>query len=183
MSIREAATTAIAEESEMDDPLSRALSEAPQRPAARRGRDITEHPTRELHALEAVLRGLQDQLVEAMALPFFDAGLRGDTTPVVKHGTSEQGTTRVLAQKRDPAYEAAISIEVHCDHDPRDDAASDPGRYQVRAKARVTCRDARGVTERETAFAVHEVAGTLCLDAGDLRRRVAEAIHAIGKAS
>jgi hypothetical protein len=117
-----------------------------------------------------------------MVLPFFDGRMDREMTPVVKNGYAELGTTCVIARKTQPAYEATVSIEVHCDHDPRRSPARDPGRYQVRARARVACRDARGVTEHVTPFAVQEIGGALHLDANDLRECVAETIRRIGKA-
>jgi hypothetical protein len=166
----------------MDDPLSRALSEAPKRDDARWGSGVAEYRTPECHALGTMLEALQVQLCEAIDVPFFDGGLRGDTTPVVKNGHAELGTTRVIARKRDPAYEATVSVEVHCDHDQATRGARDPGSYLVRARAHVRCDDARGRTERHLVFAVHEIGGALELDAADLRAKIAEAIRSIGVA-
>jgi hypothetical protein len=167
----------------MDDPLSRALNEAPKRDDARWANDVAAYRTPECRALGSMLEALQLQLREAMDVPFFDGGASGDTTPVVKNGHAELGTTRVVARKRRPVYEATVSVEVHCDHDPELRGARDPGCYLVRARAHLRCDDARGRNEEAFVFAVHEIGGALELDAADLREKMAGAIHAIGKAS
>ncbi len=166
----------------MDDPLSRALSEAPKRDDARWGSDVAEYRTPDCRALGTMLEALQRQMRAAMDVPFFDAGTHGDTTPVVKNGHAELGTTRVFARKREPAYEATVSVEVHCEHDPDAHGAADPGYYLVRARAQLHSEDARGRTERAFVFAVHEIGGELELDGADLRAKMAEAIRSIGVA-
>lgn len=166
----------------MHDPLSRALREAPKNDDGAVRSEVTEYRTPECHALGAMLDTLQAQLCEAMEVPFFDGGLRGDTTPVVKNGHAELGTTRVIARKREPAYEATVSIEVHCDHDPAARGARDAGCYLVRARAHVLCDDARGRSERHDVFGVREIEGALQVDAADLRVRLADAIRSIGVA-
>ena len=166
----------------MDDLLSRALTEAPKKKDARARSDVAEHPTRECHTLSVLLEALQAQLRAALDLPFFDGGTSGDTTPVVKNGHAELGTTRVFARKREPAYEATASVEVHCDHDLTARGSRHGGSYLVRARANVRCEDARGRAERDLVFAVHEIGGALEVDAADLRAKIAEAIGSIGKA-
>jgi hypothetical protein len=166
----------------MNDPLTRALEEAPDRGDERRD-DISHHRAPHAPALGVVLEQLRGQLVEAMEVPFFDAGAVFQSIPVTKHLLSETGAVTIFARKREPAYEAEVSIEVRCDHvEPADDEA-DTGAYEVRARAHVRCHDGRGHTECGVAVTVREVDGHLQLDAALLREDLAAAIRAIGKAS
>jgi hypothetical protein len=146
-----------------------------------RNRDIAEHRTREVHALGGMLETLRLQLLGTLATPFFDEGPRAELFPVIKHGTTEVGTIKVTARKREPVYEATASIEVRCDHDAAGPAQPDTGCYQVRAKAAVACMDARGRTQREFVFAVHEIDGGLDLDVADLEAKLAEALRVIAE--
>jgi hypothetical protein len=165
----------------MNDQLTRAFEEAPRRRDERRG-DVSHHRAPHAPALGVVLDRLRSQLVEAMEVPFFDAGAVFQSVPVTKHLLSEMGAVTILARKREPAYEAEVSIEVRCDHaEPADDEA-DTGAYEVRARAHVRCDDGRGRSERGVAVTVRVVDGRLQLDAARLREDLAAAIRAIGKA-
>jgi hypothetical protein len=166
----------------MNDPLTRALEEASRRGDERR-EGVSHHQAPHAPALGLVLDDLRSQLVEAMEVPFFDAGAVFQSVPVTKHLLSEMGAVTIFARKREPAYEAEVSIEVRCDHaEPADDQA-DTGRYEVRARAHVRCEDARGRTECDVPVTVREIGGHLQLDAELLREDLAAAIRAIGKAS
>ncbi|HEY4440679.1 MAG TPA: hypothetical protein VGN14_09490, partial [Candidatus Elarobacter sp.] len=126
----------------MDDPLSRALAEAPHRFDEHRG-DVSRHHTDHAPALGAVLAQLRAQLVDALNVPFFDAGVLVETIPVTKHARSAMGAETVAARRREPAYEAEVTIEVRCDLE-----GVDAGAYEVRARARLRCDDRRGRTDR-----------------------------------
>jgi hypothetical protein len=166
----------------MDDQLTRALEEAPRRGDERRD-DVSHHQAPHAPALGVVLDDLRSQLIEAMEVPFFDAGAVFQSVPVTKHLLSEMGAVTIFARKREPAYEAEVSIEVRCDHaEPADDEA-DTGWYEVRARAHVRCKDARGRTECNVPVTVREIDGRLRLDAALLRDELAAAIRAIGKES
>jgi hypothetical protein len=163
----------------VDDPLSQALADAPQRHDERRD-DVSHHHTPHAPALGTVLTRLREQLVDALNLPFFDGGTAVETTPVTKHALAEMGAETVLARKREPAYEARVTIEVRCDHDEDARGIADAGAYHVRARARLQCDDPRGRTERSVAVDVDEVDGHLCLDVAALREAMAGAIRSIG---
>jgi hypothetical protein len=100
----------------MDDPLSRAFSEAPRRHGEEPHRDVSRYRTEHAPPLGEVLESLRVQLVETMALPFFDAGSTLETTPVTTVAHSETGAVTIISRKREPAYEASVSVEVRCDH-------------------------------------------------------------------
>jgi hypothetical protein len=165
----------------MDDPLSRALHEAP--PKVDEHRDaVSHHHAAHARAFGAVLDDLRAQLVDAMKIPFFDAGLRVEMVPITKHVSAETGAASVIARKHEPAYEASASVEVRCDHPEPGDrrAAADAGAYTVRARASLRCDDDRGRSERAFVLEVHEVDARLLLDADRLRSDLAEAIRSIG---
>lgn len=165
----------------MDDPLNRAFAEAPPRRLDRPTGEISQHPTAAMHALTEELESLRAQLLATMASPFFDEGAEAELIPVVKHGTSELGTVKVIARKREPAYEALASIEVRCDHDASADGGDAGGRYEVRAKVAVSRADAAGRAHCERVFAVHEIDGGLQIDSADLKERIADEIRELGK--
>ena len=165
----------------MNDPLSRALDEAPAASTGGARRDVASYRTEHAPPLGAVLERLREQLVEALSLPFFDGGSSVEMTPVTKHALSEAGAATIVARKREPAYEATVALEVRSDHDAAADAA-ETGRYQVAARAHLRCEDARGRTERALDVTVHETGGTLHLDVVHLRAEMAAAIRSIGKA-
>jgi hypothetical protein len=165
----------------MNDPLTRAFEEASRRGDERRD-DVSHHQAPHAPALGVVLEQLRRQLVEAVEVPFFDAGAVFQSVPVTKHLLSEMGAVTILAHKREPAYEAEVSIEVRCEHaEPADDEA-DTGRYEVRARAHVRCDDGRGRSECGVPVTVREIDGQLQLDTELLREDLAAAIRAIGKA-
>ena len=165
----------------MNDPLSRALDEAPKARAGGAHRDVASYRTDHAPPLGSVLERLREQLIEALSLPFFDGGASVEMTPVTKHALSEAGAATIVARKREPAYEATVALEVRSDHDAPADAA-ETGRYQVAAHAHLRCEDARGRTERAVDVTVHEIEGTLRLDVPHLRAEMAAAIRSIGKA-
>ncbi len=166
----------------MKDPLSRALEDAPRR-GDERTDDVSHHRTPHAPALGVVLERLRGQLVEAMAIPFFDTDAAVEIVPVTKHLLSEMGAVTIVARKREPAYEAEVSIEVRCDHAEPDDDETDTGAYSVRARAHVLCDDARGRSERRVSVTIREIDGALHLDGALLREDLAAAIRSIGKAS
>jgi hypothetical protein len=168
----------------MDDPLSRALEDAPRPRRGEESRDeLSHHRSPHAPALGIVLDQLRGQLVEAMAVPFFDAGMGVQMVPVTKHALSEMGAVTIVARKTEPAYEAEVSIEVRCDHAEPADDETDTGAYEVRARSHVRCDDARGRSERGVAVTVREIGGSLRLDAALLREDLAAAIRSIGKVS
>lgn len=167
----------------MDDPLSRALDEASRGHDEEAHGDVTSHQTEHAPPLGEVLENVRVQLVEAMALPFFDAGSTLEATPVTKVAHTETGAVTIIARKHEPAYEARVSVEVRCDHGTIRDPLSDTGRYEVRARAHLGCNDQGRHTEREVAVTVREIEGRLQLDGRSLRDEMAAAIRAMGKPS
>jgi hypothetical protein len=167
----------------MDDPLSRALNEASRGHDEDPHGDVSCYRTEHAPPLGEVLESLRVQLVEAMALPFFDGASTLETTPVTKVAHTETGAATIIARKREPAYEAMVCIEVRCDHGKTGDRAPDAGRYEVRPRAHLRCNDPERVTEREVAVTVREIEGQLHIDTPSLRDEMAEAIRSIGKAS
>ncbi len=164
----------------MDDPLNRALAEAAPRREDVPPREIAEHRTRHLRELSSELESLRAQLLATMVSPFFDDGAQAHIIPVVKHLTAEVGTVKVIARKREPAYEAVASVEVRSDREPSG-AGADAGHYHVRAKLAMAGVDRAGSTHREFVFAVREDDGRLEVDASDLTEKIALAIRGVGK--
>lgn len=169
--------------STMDDPLSRALDEASRGHDDDPHGDVACYQTEHAPPLGEVLESLCSQLVEAMALPFFDAGSTLETTPVTKVALTETGTATIIARKREPAYEAMVSVEIRCDHGTIRDRAADAGRYEVRPRAHLRCDDGGRLSEREVAMVVREIEGRLELDAPSLRDNLAAAVRSIGRGS
>jgi hypothetical protein len=167
----------------MDDPLSRALVEAPRGHDEEPRYDVSHYRTEHAPPLGEVLESLRVQLLETMALPFFDAGSMLETTPVTKAAQSETGAVTIIARKHEPAYEATVSVEVRCDHGKTGDRAPDAGGYEVRARAHLRRTDHGRLTEREVAVVVREIEGRLQLDGPLLRDEMAAAIRSIGTAS
>ena len=163
----------------MEDPLSRALAEAPHRHDERRG-DVSHHHTAHAPVLGAVLARLRGQLVDALSVPFFDGGIVVDAIPVTKHALAEMGAETVVARKREPAYEAHLTIEVRCDHEEDARGIVDAGAYQVRARGHLRCDDLRGRTERAVPVRVEEIEGVLVLDVAALQDAMAAAIRSMG---
>jgi hypothetical protein len=166
----------------MNDPLTRALDEAPDAREERIPGQVGTYRTDHAPPLGAVLDGLREQLIEAMAVPFFDGAPNVTVTPVTKHALAEAGAVTIVVRKRDPAYEATVELEVRCDHDTPAEA-TEAGGYQVSARAHLRCDDARGRIERDVDVTVREIEGCLRVDVVDLRAAMAGAIHSIGKAS
>jgi hypothetical protein len=167
----------------MDDPLSRALVEAPRGREAEPPDDVSRHRTEHAPPLGEVLENLRLQLYETMALPFFDAGATIETTPVTKVAHSETGGVTIVARKREPVYEATVSVEVRCDHGNIGDRAPDEGRYQVRARASLRSDQHGRRIERDLVVMVREIEGRLQLDALSLRDEMAATIRSIGAAT
>jgi hypothetical protein len=166
----------------MNDPFSRAPDEAPERRDPSTGGELTVYPTEHAPPLGTVLDGLREQLLEALALPFFDGGSSVQMTPVTKHALSEAGAATIVARKREPVYEATVALEVCSDHQSAADRA-ETGRYQVSARAHLRCEDAGGRRHRDVRVTVQEIGGSLQLDVPHLRAEMTAAIHAIGGAS
>jgi hypothetical protein len=164
----------------MDDPLNRAFAEAAPRRNKVPPNDIAEHPARHMRDLGGELESLRVQLLATMTSPFFDEGARSEIIPIVKHIASELGTVKVIARKREPAYEAVASVEVRTDRDASD-ARHEAGRYQVRAKLAMAAVDAAGPVRGDLVFAVHEIDGQLRIDTPDLTEKIAQAIREVGK--
>lgn len=163
----------------MNDPISRALEGAPERRDPSTGGEVTCYPTEHAPPLGTVLDGLREQLLEALALPFFDGGSSVQMTPVTKHALSEAGAATIVARKREPVYEATVALEVRSDHQAPADRA-EAGRYQVSARAHLRCEDARGRTHRDVRVTVREIGGSLRLDVPHLRAEMTAAIQSIG---
>jgi hypothetical protein len=165
----------------MEDPLSRALVEASGERDEELNADVSRHRTEHAPPLGEVLESLRAQLVEAMALPFFDMGSTIEMTPVTKVAHTETGAATIIARKSDPAYEAVVSVEVRCDHGTLEDRAPDEGRYEVRPRAHLRHEDRGRRTEREVTVVVREIEGRLQLDAPRLRDGMAAMIRSTGK--
>jgi hypothetical protein len=163
----------------MDDPLSRALDEARDHDEEPHF-DVSRHRTEHAPPLGEVLERLRVQLVETMALPFFDAGSTLETTPVTKVAHTETGAVTIISRKREPAYEATVFVEVRCDHGKTGDRAPDAGWYEVRPRAHLRCNDHGRLTERDVAVMVREIEGRLEVDAPRLRDDMAATIRSIG---
>jgi hypothetical protein len=162
----------------MDDPLSRALDEARDHDEEPHF-DVSRHRTEHAPPLGEVLESLRVQLVEAMTLPFFDAGSTLEMTPITTVARTETGAVTIISRKREPAYEARVSVEVRCDHGGTADRAPDAGRYEVRARAHLRCNDSGRLTERDVAVIVREIEGRLQLDVPRLRDDMAATIRSI----
>jgi hypothetical protein len=166
----------------INDPLSRALKDAPEIRTGGARRDVASYRTDHVPPLGSVLDGLRKQLIEAMSLPFFDGGANIEVTPVIKRALSEAGAATIVARKREPQYEATVALDVRSDHAAYP-AAADIGRYQVAAHAFLRCNDARGRSERQVEVTVDEIGGRLQLDVTRLRADMAAAIRSMGKVS
>jgi hypothetical protein len=167
--------------SSMEDPLSRALLEASRGPDEELHPDVSRHRTDHAPPLGDVLESLREQLVEAMALPFFDAGSTVEMTPVTKVALTETGAATIVARKSDPAYEATVSVEVRCDHGTARNRGPDEDRYEVRPRAYLRHDDRGRRAEREVAVVVREIEGRLKLDTEYLRDEMASMIRSIEK--
>lgn len=165
----------------MNDPLTRALDDAPQVRTEAAHHDVTSYPTDHAPPLGPVLERLRQQLTEALSLPFFDGGASIDVTPVTKRALAEAGSATIVARRREPAYEATVALDVRSDHAHADEDQT--GRYQVAVRAHLRCEDVRGRAERHVEVTVREIDGTLELDVPHLRAEMAAAIHAMGKAA
>lgn len=162
-----------------NDPLARALDEAPV-PQKKSGRaETAEQPTAHARPVGEVLETLQAQALDAMSGPFFDEGATAERTPVTKRMHSETGAVQVNAKRRDPAVEATVSIDVRSDQDQ----AAETGRYQLRAKGRVKRQTQSGDVDSEfpVPVEVREDDGALTLGADVMRERIADAIRSTGK--
>jgi hypothetical protein len=125
----------------MNDPLSRALEEAPRRRDKRRG-DVSHHRAPHAPALGVVLDRLRSQLVEAMEVPFFDAGAVFQSVPVTKHLLSEMGAVTILARKRE---------HVRCDD----------GRGRIERGVAVTVRVVDGRLQLDAALLREDLAAAI----------------------
>jgi hypothetical protein len=87
----------------MDDPLSRALSESTSDPppAAVNTRPIGE-----------TLATLRRQILSVLNEHFFDAGVFDEAVPLLHHTLIDTGSIHIVARRAEPAYEAAVTINV-----------------------------------------------------------------------
>ena len=161
-----------------NDPLTRALDEAPFSQTKSGTDDIAQQPTPHAQPIGEVLETLQAQTLDAMSGPFFDEGATTEVTPVSKRMRSESGTVQVSAKRHDPAIEAKVTIDVRCDHE-----SGEAGRYQLRATGQVTRENKDGDIKSEFPVAIDMQGGdgSLTLVSGEMRDGIANAIRSTGK--
>jgi hypothetical protein len=161
---------------DMDDPLSRALDEAPQIPRQPAPEGIDRH-TVHPRAVNDILGAVRDQIVEALTLPFFDGGGGQDTSPVIKVGIAEAGNVHVSARHLDPPYRAEVTLYVRSDLE-----SGTSGRYQIRARCEMACDAEQPALHRDFAVGVAiGDDGSVTIDVAQLRAEMADAIRSIGK--
>ncbi|MGP6156764.1 MAG: hypothetical protein ACLPYS_04475 [Vulcanimicrobiaceae bacterium] len=162
------------------DPLARALDEAPvPRKDASRG-EVCERQTPHTQPVIEALETLQAQVIGAMSGTFFDEGATARATPVKKRVGSEAGTVAISAKRHDPNVRVSVEIDVRCDHDEKGEA----GHYQVRAQGRVGRKSNGELVESEfpVAVEVRDSDGSLNLklDSDGMREEIANAIRSTG---
>ncbi len=102
----------------MDDPLSRALSEAsPSDPEA----------SFEARPLGETLETMRRQILAVLNDHFFDAGVVDEAIPLLHHTLIDSGSIRIVARRAEPAYEATVSVDARCVRAGKDEA----DRYEI----------------------------------------------------
>jgi hypothetical protein len=149
----------------MDDPLSRALSEPP--PDA----PLASFAARPLGETLDTLRG---QILAVLNEHFFDAGVVDEAVPLVHHTLIDSGSIRIAARRAEPAYEAAVDVNVRCLRADTKDA----DRYEI--EARCVLRRLRETRRGEHAFRIGIVPasdGNRSIDAAALTTELTAAIR------
>jgi hypothetical protein len=159
----------------MDDPLSRALDEAPAS-GARHAPAFVDRHTVHPRGVSEILEAVTAQVLEALALPFFDGEGRHELSPAVKAGIAEVGTVHVSAHHLDPPFRADITLDVRTDLESQTDA-----RYQIRGRCEISRGGEASSPHREFALGVTIAAdGLLAIDVAQLRAEMADAIRSLG---
>lgn len=163
----------------MEDPLSRALREAPETFSS----DLllartTRLPATQQQGVHEILETLRSQVVEVLSVPFFDGGILAKTDPVTKSGRSEAGTFRVRARRNDPPYRADLVVYVRSDLELEAGCAQ----YQAQGSCELTYEGALGAIKRDLpVLPAVDSDGRLQMNAELLRSALASAIKSIGR--
>jgi hypothetical protein len=160
----------------MDDPLSRALVEAPEKyvyPAP----DVVDRRTPARRKLPDILAEVKKQGIDALMLPFFDGGIGDHSEPIVRSGVSEAGTVHVSAHRVEPPYRADLMMYVRSDID-----SPHAGNFQVRARCEVSSDAQKPRLHRAFPIGV-KIAddGTNTIDVVRLRAEMADTIRSFGR--
>lgn len=160
----------------MDDPLSHALEEAPEK-RFESAPDMLDAHTPRRRELHDILDDIKGQASSAMRTPFFDAGVDEASEPIVQRGAVEAGTIRVSARHADPPYRANLTIYVRSDKE-----ATPAGHFHVQARCEVSSDMQKPPLRREFTIGL-KVAddGTQTIDVEQLRREMADTIRTFGK--
>ena len=149
----------------MDDPLSRALSEA-----SASGPE----PSFDARPLGETLETLRRQILAVLNDHFFDAGVVDEAIPLVHHTLIESGSIRIVARRTEPAYEATVAVHARCVRAGKDET----DRYEIEAGG--VLRRLRGGHPAEHAFRIDIVPerdGTRSLDTVALTAELTGAIR------
>ena len=163
----------------MDDPLSRALQEVPGDSRRRPAPDLIDRHTEHPHATREILEAVKAQVLEALALPFFDGARVEERSPIIKVRLAEAGNIQISACHREPPYRADVTLDVRTDRESAHDC-----RYRIRGRCEIT-RDVGGPSpHREFAVGMSvNDDGSVTVDAAQLRAEMAGAIRSIGTVS
>jgi hypothetical protein len=160
----------------MDDPLSRALDEAPE-PHLQPAPDVVDVHTDHPRAVPDILDSVKEQALAAFALPFFDGDTASSSEPIIKVGLAEAGTVHISAQRLDPPYRADLMLYVRTDVESETD-----GHYEVRGRCELS-RDVEAEPRKHHDFAVGVSVnddGSVTLDVPQLRAQLIQAIRNFG---
>ncbi|HEY5341122.1 MAG TPA: hypothetical protein VIK27_08870 [Candidatus Aquilonibacter sp.] len=162
----------------MDDPLSRALAEAPEKyvyPTP----DVVDRRTPARRKLPDILDEVKKQAIDALMLPFFDGGVGDHSEPIVRSGVSEAGTVHVSAHRVEPPYRAHLTMYVRSDIE-----SPHAGNFQVRAHCEVSSDVQKPSLRRAFPIGVNIADdGTHTIDVARLRAEMADTIRSFGKRS
>jgi hypothetical protein len=154
-----------ANDSKMDDPLSQALSEGPPpaRLASFDGRPLGD-----------TLDTFRQEILAVLNEHFFDAGVVTEDVPLLHAPLIDSGSVRISARRADPAYEAAVCVNIRCVRRDEHDVAH----YEIEADG--VLRRLRSGHPGEHAFPIEIVRaadGTRSVDTAALTRELAGAIR------
>jgi hypothetical protein len=157
----------------MDDPLTRALNEAPTKKSGDPVPDVVDQNISHPRPVSGILEDVKNQALAALVLPFFDGGTDTDRTPIICVGATEAGTVHISASRLHPFYHTDLTLYVRSEVSSADD-----GRYQVRAECVLSC-EAEGAQHRhEFPIAVRiGEGGALTIDVAQMRGEMANAIR------
>jgi hypothetical protein len=163
----------------MDDPLSRALLEVPGDSRRRPAPDLIDRHTQHPHATREILEAVKAQVLEALALPFFDGPRHEDHSPIVKVGFAEAGSVQISVSHREPPYRADVTLDVRTDFE-----SPHGSRYRIRGRCEITRDVGRPSPHREFAVRISiNDDGSVTVDVTQLRAEMASAIRSIGTVS